>query len=193
MCVESVRYSRTVSDQGKTVNQVVARNITRWRKAAGLTQEELGQRLGGWSNAAVSAAERSWDGKRIREFDADTIVALAAALGVPLTAMFLPPDDSDDPGMGELFARIMPESLDETPVMDAYREALAVAAGRYMGPLRADDLQDYLKDMVNADGRHDRLRRRVEDLQDFEAEYRRRMRAYLESQLDELGPPEEDR
>lgn len=187
-----MRYSRRVSDQRKTVNQVVARNITRWRKAAGLTQEELGKRMGGWSNAAVSAAERSWDGGRRREFDADTIDALAVALGVPVLAMFLPPDDYDGPGMAELFGRVMPESMDETPAMDAYREALAGSAARYLGPLRATDIQDYLKDLVNADGRHDRLRQRIVDLQDFEREYRRRLRASLRQQLAELGPDGED-
>ena len=185
-----MRYSRRVDDQRKTVNQVVARNITRWRKAAGMTQEELGKRMGGWSNAAVSAAERSWDGGRKREFDADTIDALARALGVPVLAMFLPPGDG--PGMAELFARVMPESMDDTPAMDAYRAALGESAARYLGPLRATDMQDYLRDLVNADGRHDRLRQRIVDLADFEREYRRRLRASLQQQLVELGPPEED-
>lgn len=80
-----------------TVNQVVAYNMAYFRKVAGLTQEELGQRLTGWtskpwSKAAVSAAERSWDGKRIRQFDADLIYGLARALSVPVSAFFLPPD-----------------------------------------------------------------------------------------------------
>src|SRR5260370_31560685 len=107
---DSVCYSRAVSDvqiKGKlppgsgatgasgrhvTINQVVAHNVTRFRKAAGLTQEELGERLGGWTKAAVSEAERTWDGKRIRQFVADTLAALATALGIPLLALFLPPD-----------------------------------------------------------------------------------------------------
>jgi len=40
---------------------------------------------------AVSAAERSWDGKRVRKFDADEIVAIATVLGVPVSAVLLPP------------------------------------------------------------------------------------------------------
>jgi transcriptional regulator with XRE-family HTH domain len=81
-----------------TVNQVISYNMARYRKAAGITQDELAKRLNGWtpktwSKAAVSAAERSWDGKRIRQFDADLIYGLARAFDVPITALFLPPED----------------------------------------------------------------------------------------------------
>jgi transcriptional regulator with XRE-family HTH domain len=65
-----------------------------YREAAGLTQEQLGKRLGGWTKVAVSAAERSWDGKRTRKFDADEIVAIAEALDVPVIALLLPPPDA---------------------------------------------------------------------------------------------------
>ncbi|MEV4672191.1 helix-turn-helix domain-containing protein [Actinomadura sp. NPDC049382] len=80
-----------------TVNQVVAYNMAYFRKVAGITQEELGRRLCGWtskpwSKAAVSAAERSWDGKRVRQFDADLLYGLARALDVPISAFFLPPE-----------------------------------------------------------------------------------------------------
>src|SRR5438132_6910643 len=80
--------------QPVTVNQVVGYNMASYRKAAGLTQEDLGKRLGGWTKVAVSSAERSWDGKRIRKFDTDEIVAIAAALGVPVMALLLPPSDA---------------------------------------------------------------------------------------------------
>ena len=75
-----------------TINQIVARNLAYFRKVAGLTQEELGEELG-WSKAVVSAAERSWDSKRIRQFSVDDVLAIAMALNVPLTALFLPPED----------------------------------------------------------------------------------------------------
>lgn len=77
-----------------TVNQLVAFNIAWFRKAAGLTQDELGERLGGWSAASVSAAERSWDGKRVRKFNTDEIVGAAVVLGVPVVALLLPPPDA---------------------------------------------------------------------------------------------------
>lgn len=81
-----------------TVNQVIAFNMAYFRKVAGLTQEELGVELLGWTSkpwtkAAVSAAERSWDGKRIRQFDADLLYGLARTFGLPITAFFLPPAD----------------------------------------------------------------------------------------------------
>lgn len=81
-----------------TANQLVAYNITYWRNAKGMTQDELGVLLEAftgrpWSKATVSAAERSWDGKRIRQFDADELLALAEALEVPLAGLFLPPVD----------------------------------------------------------------------------------------------------
>ena len=75
-----------------TVNRLVAYNMAFFRKAAGLGQQEFGAPLG-WSVASVSAAERSWDGKRVKKFDADELVLIAAVLGVPLAALYLPPED----------------------------------------------------------------------------------------------------
>ncbi len=83
-----------------TVNQVVAYNITRARQRTGKTQRELAEsltRLTGrrWSNVTVSAAERSFDPTvgRVRQFDADELIALARAFGMPLLWFLLPPDD----------------------------------------------------------------------------------------------------
>ena len=81
-----------------TLNQLVAYNMAYYRKAAGLTQEELGKLLEGWTQkpwgkAAVSAAERAWDGKRPRQFDADLLLGLSQAIGVPIPAFYLPPED----------------------------------------------------------------------------------------------------
>lgn len=157
-------------------DQVVAANIRRWRKVAGLTQEELGERLGGWSKANVSAAERSWDGKRIRRFDADTTLALAAALDVPLAAMFLPPPDDgnvyilDMPspalngaGLGALFGYLFPDpgkpAVDDSPVAIAYREAFTAAVHAYMDPARGEEMVAYLEEMTAAERRADLLAR----------------------------------
>lgn len=81
-----------------SANQLVAYNIAYWRQAKGMTQDELGTLLENytgrsWSKATVSAAERSWDGKRIRQFDADELIALCEALQVPLPALLTPPSD----------------------------------------------------------------------------------------------------
>ncbi len=81
-----------------TMNQVVAHNVTYFRKIRGLTQERLGERLTAitgkpWSKATVSALERGWDGNRIRQVDADELLALSQAVGFPVPALLLPPTE----------------------------------------------------------------------------------------------------
>lgn len=44
-----------------------------------------------WSKAAFSAAERSVDGRRIREFNANELVAFAMAFDLPLGWFLIPP------------------------------------------------------------------------------------------------------
>lgn len=131
-----------------TVNQIVAANLRRWRRAAGMTQDEVGRRVG-WSAAVVSAAERSADESRDRRrFDAHELAALALALGVPLAALFLPPPGDgtlaryeftapdgfrcDMAGLMEML--VMPDSGEDSPVMDAYRDAFSTAARAYLDP-----------------------------------------------------------
>jgi transcriptional regulator with XRE-family HTH domain len=127
-----------------TLNEVTAANILLYRNASGLTQRELGARLG-WSNVSVSEAERSRDGRIHREFDAAELAALAWALGVPLVALFLPPPGDDGAGRyqagpvmldaAELMAAlVMPDSDDDTPAMQAYRDRFNALAGRWLSP-----------------------------------------------------------
>src|SRR5690348_15766941 len=52
-----------------SVNDVVSLNLGYFRKAAGLTQQELADRIG-WLKQVVSTAERSWEGRRSRNFTA---------------------------------------------------------------------------------------------------------------------------
>lgn len=83
-----------------TMNQLVAFNVAYWRKYLGGTQEELGKRIAEfnrgepWSKANVSAAERTWEGSRVRRFDADDLLMLARVLEVPIAGLFLPPEDA---------------------------------------------------------------------------------------------------
>jgi hypothetical protein len=82
-----------------TPNQLVAFNLWRARTWLGLTQEKaaeltepyLGER---WSKRSWSAAERSMDGKRIKVFSADEIVAFAAAFDLPLSFFFAVPAET---------------------------------------------------------------------------------------------------
>jgi cell division septum initiation protein DivIVA len=123
-----------------TVNRLVAYNMAFFRKAAGLGQQEFGEPLG-WSVASVSAAERSWDGKRVKKFDADEVVLIAAVLGVPLAALYLPPEDhgtavryvlrlagTQVKDLDELLPLAFPEFGGNSPAMDAYRKRI-IAAG----------------------------------------------------------------
>jgi transcriptional regulator with XRE-family HTH domain len=130
-----------------TVNELVAYNMAFYRRAADMTQEQLGQKIGGWSTASVSAAERSWDGKRVRKFDADELFALAYVLGVPVGALLLPPEDhraavnyevispAEDEAVPAIILIVlaagggqMPAEQADSPVLRAYRGRL-IAAG----------------------------------------------------------------
>ncbi len=85
-----------------TPNQVVAYNLTEARALRGWTQEqaaaELEQYIGSrWSKATFSAAERSIDGRRVRQFTADEIVAFSRCFRVPIGFFFMPPRPSQAP------------------------------------------------------------------------------------------------
>ena len=133
-----------------TINSIAALNMAFFRKAAGLTQEELGELLG-WGKSVVSTAERSWDAKRVRSFSAEDLITIAAALQIPLAALFLPPEDDgtafryvlDTPGSEEreaadLLTYVFPAFQGESRVMNAYRKRV-IAAG---ASRRAADLLD---------------------------------------------------
>lgn len=82
---------------GLSPNQVVAYNLARARADRGWTQDQARKALAPflgtlWSKANYSAAERSVAGGRIRQFDADEIVAFARGFGVPIGWFFMPPD-----------------------------------------------------------------------------------------------------
>ncbi len=86
-------------------NQLVAYNIRRARELRSWTQdraaEELEKYLGErWSKASWSAAERSAETQRLREFNADELFALSRAFRLPIGWFFLPPDPPDVPQTG---------------------------------------------------------------------------------------------
>jgi transcriptional regulator with XRE-family HTH domain len=181
-----------------TINQLVGYNMAEYRRAAGLTQDELGKRLGGWTKVAVSSAERSWDGKRVRKFDADELVTLARVFGVPVIALFLPPEDAgiarryvlDGPGFPDLttlYAHIMAGPIPDTPPMAAYRKRLMALGLRAFQDGLEHDAQELEHQAIRsfAEQRLE-LERRVDDLRAFEREYRSRLAAYFEGQLREL-------
>jgi transcriptional regulator with XRE-family HTH domain len=192
-----------------TINQIVAYNMTRFRRAAGLTQEQLGELLGGWSAASVSAAERSWDGKRIRKFDADEIVAIAGSLGVPLPALFLPPEDDgievtywasvpatarlSGLNMSELLACLTSEpSLGEheSPARAKYRERYMAALNSYFGPDSARELAAHWESLTTAERiaeQINRLRSQHAALREVLGDNDRLQEALGERQLVQIG------
>lgn len=147
-----------------TPNMLAAYNMARWRRASGMTQEQLGEELGGWTKNAVSAAESSWNGgRKIRQFDADLIADLASVFRVPVAAFFLPPPDdgdavryvitADDGGpvtMGEFLSLLWPEpDWDaETPAAAAYQQAVISAMAKYGGGEAAEALAGAVADLV---------------------------------------------
>ncbi len=150
-----------------TANMLVAYNLTFFRKAAGMTQEEFGERMGGWTKVAVSAAERSWDGKRVRQFDAGLIADIAAVLDIPLPALFLPPaDDGEsyrytlcsehDPDTRMTMADFFPYVLSEpphpeTPALQAYQDRLVRATNAYLESEAAEELAERAKGLATAE------------------------------------------
>jgi len=168
-----------------SINQVVAWNMAYFRRIADITQEGLGELIGGRPKTAVSADERSWDGKRTREFDAHSITLIAEALGVPIIALFLPPEDDGlseqyvyDAGTGQgfmtdLMQAVLPNTGDRTPVMDAYRKRFQNAVTYYADPTFGEQVARFLRDATDDELRADRasrIRQRQADLEGVAAE-----------------------
>lgn len=122
----------------------------------------------------MSAAERSWDGKRVRAFTADDIVAIAAALAIPIIAMFLPPEDDGvnlrylidlpirrrpDGGslnmcytMHDLMVYVVPEPGeddhdDDYEVPTRYWNRYVAAINSYLRAHAVAELADYVEDL----------------------------------------------
>lgn len=114
---------------GLTPNQVVAYNLGQARLLKGWTQDQATEALEPflglrWSKANYSAAERSVDGKRIRNFDADEIVAFARGFELPVSWFFMPPPPWASPGV--------PARL-QTPEAEGFNAPLALLADLVFG------------------------------------------------------------
>jgi hypothetical protein len=133
---------------GLTPNQVIAFNLARARERQGWTLNEAAERLepyvgSRWSKANLSAAERSIAGERIRNFDADEIVAFARCFELPIAFFFMPPP----PWAGELAMRLT------TP--DA--QQLGIEVGTlidliYGDPIQMGALTERMKDFLDRAG-----------------------------------------
>lgn len=147
-----------------TANQVIAWNMARFRRAASLTQEELGLKIG-WSGSSVSEAERSWDGRRTREFDAQSLALISLAIGVPIMALFLPPADDGTEAhyvitgpdgrqweMADYMERcVMPDSESDLPPVLMYRDRFNTAFNRYLATEWPEEAADFLRSIRSPD------------------------------------------
>lgn len=119
-----------------TPNQTVAWNLAQARKMRGWTQEQaaehlepyLGER---WSKATYSAAERSVDGTRIRQFTADDLHAFARAFGLPMTLFLTPPLWSGD----EIGHAAGGETSTRAEYLDLIFDMPEAAHGRVLGEI----------------------------------------------------------
>ncbi len=105
-----------------TVNQVIASNVAKARMLRGWTQQEAVDALAPYlgtkmSTASFSAIERSVDGGRVREFDADEVFAFARGFNVPIGWFFTPPSPLEDIGLATPDAPI--DGLNPYVLLDA--------------------------------------------------------------------------
>jgi hypothetical protein len=119
--------------QPLTANQVVAYNLMRARKMLGLSQTEAAQRLKPylgalWSKTVYSTIERSYQGKRVRQFTADDLVAFSRAFELPVVYFFLPPRAEDRTvGAGEESDEVTGVGVGDSEV--SWREMFEVMFG----------------------------------------------------------------
>ena len=132
---------------GLTPNQLVGYNLWCARQERGWTQaqaaEALAPHLGvRWTVAQVSAAERSVDGTRVRQFTADDLVAFAQAFDVPITYFFIPPRPS------ATWSKVKPGTSE-----DALNRTMAVMIDLILGdgnegaPRMAKHLSEVMRDL----------------------------------------------
>ena len=137
-----------------TPNQIVAFNLTEARRLRGWTQEEAAAELepyvgARWSKATFSSAERSIDGRRVRQFTADEIVAFSRCFDVPIGYFFMPPRPSqsetpvrfataEDHDLGLSLAELL-DAIFGTP---GEREVMSARLNEYLGEIPMQDLTD---------------------------------------------------
>lgn len=179
-----VRYGTRMEDTSPDIpervispDMLAAYNMARWRRECDMTQERLGEELGGWTRKAVSAAEHSWDGKRVRQFDAALIVRLARIFGIPVPGMLMPPPDDGEAfryvvdaggsrmAAGEFFASLMADSRpaagSRTGAREAYARELTAAVARYMDPAMRESAARGLRQDAGEERLDSALRRAV--------------------------------
>jgi transcriptional regulator with XRE-family HTH domain len=139
----------------RSINSLVASNVAAARTLRGLTQQQLGERLEAltgrpWSKATVSALERSADGLKVRQFDADDLTAIAHVLDVQLVFLFLPSSPEFHP-----HERYAPHPVSEqaAPTADDWTTAdlarVLIGAGDATAPVGPGDAAALVADRLS--------------------------------------------
>jgi hypothetical protein len=147
-----------------TANQVVALNL---RTARGnLTQGQAAQQLRPylgklWSKASFSVAEQSANkGARVREFDANEVLAFSLAFGKTIAFFYEPPDDVDV---------ICGDPVDAKSVSPKQIQA-AVLGGGVKGAMRQKQLGAIEKQLRAIDEANEAISKATEALKYLEEE-----------------------
>ena len=125
---------------------VVAANLIHARRLRGMSQEEAGEGIAEylgekWSKARWSQAERSVDGKRVRPFSADELLAFSLLFDLPVQWFLMPPppqDGKDDDLIPETIAvgdgLPLPDYLDRIfpPTLEGEMWQRVWALGRWL-------------------------------------------------------------
>jgi hypothetical protein len=112
------------------------------------------------------------DRRQGRLFDVQTLIAIALALGIPLSGLLLPPED-DGTAARYFFTAgdhrydmrslmklvVMPDTDDDSPALNAYRERLLAAASRYLDPGWVKEAARWLREAEPREMRADRAAR----------------------------------
>ena len=137
-----------------TPNQIVAFNLTVARQLRGWTQEQAAVQLerfvgARWSKATFSSAERSIDGRRIRQFTADEIVAFSRCFDVPIGFFFMPPRPSESEAPvrfataeNDDYGLSLAELLDAIFGTPGEREVMSGRLNDYLGEIPMQDLTE---------------------------------------------------
>jgi transcriptional regulator with XRE-family HTH domain len=149
------RKGQEASPTLRSINSLVASNVTAARMMRGMTQQRLGERLEAvtgrrWSKATVSALERSADGVKVRQFDADDLVAIAHVLDVQLMYLFQPSSPEFHP-----HERYTPHPVSEQAVATADDwtaedlERVLIGAGDATAPVGPGDAAAVVADRLS--------------------------------------------
>lgn len=139
-----------------TPNQIVAYNLAEARALRGWTQERAAEELerysgSRWSKATFSAAERSIDGRRVRLFTADDIVAFSRCFRVPIGFFFMPPRPSESGSRFTLRLKAsenpwagiaLTELLDAIFGVPGDDDVLSIRLRRFLSEIRVGDLTE---------------------------------------------------